>query len=149
LFCCFFAEAELSGRVFGNGFEVSLGSVATFHGRAQPPRRNLLALGASKPLRPRAGDQIPLDVARCIGEVMRLIGANLERARSYWLPDEKSGYFAAAERRRQYLGVQTFHGDFIGVDAVLAQVFRNEPRAGRSDACCNCLSDQVLRLLDV
>ena len=102
-----------------------------------------------EPFGPRAGDQIALDVAGRVAEIVRLVWADLECARADRLPDEEGCDFTAAQRRRQDLGVEVLHGDGLRIDLVLGQVFRNEPGAGRSDARRDGLAGKILRRLDI
>src|SRR5439155_787095 len=62
------------------------------------------------------------------------------------LPDEEGRNLAPAERRRQHLGVDVLHRHLARIDAVLPQIFGDEPRARRADAGGDGLAVEVLRL---
>src|SRR6516162_3461589 len=66
----FLAEIELGLGIGSDGGEVLLRDVAPLHRRPQPADCRVLPLWASKPFRARARDQVPLDVAGRIGQVM-------------------------------------------------------------------------------
>src|ERR1700730_5254985 len=76
----FLAQIELGLGVGGDAGEIRLRDVASFQGRAQPANGNVLARRGSEPLRARAGDQITLDITGRVGEIMCLVGTNLEGA---------------------------------------------------------------------
>src|SRR6516165_10175421 len=85
----FLAEIELGLGIGRDAGEVLLRDVAALHRRPQPADCRILALWTGKPFRARACDQVPLDIAGRIGQVMCLVRANLERARADRLPNEK------------------------------------------------------------
>src|SRR6516162_7574972 len=87
----FFAEIKLGLGIARDGGEVLLRDVAPLHRRPQPADCRVLALRTRKPFRACACDQVPLDVAGRVGQVVRFVRANLERARTDRLPDEKGG----------------------------------------------------------
>src|SRR4029079_1235296 len=142
-------QAQLRLRIGGHRLEVLFGDVATFQRGAKPARRDVLALRGGKPFGPRAGNEIALDVAGCVAEIVRLVRADFERARADWLPDEEGGNFTATERGRQNLRIEVLHGDRLRIDLILGQILRNEPGAGRADTRRNRLAREILRLLDV
>jgi hypothetical protein len=75
-----FAETQLGGRISRNRFEVLLRNLAARNGRAQPAGRDVLALRCGQPFRPRAGDQITLNVTGGVAQVVRLVWADFECA---------------------------------------------------------------------
>src|SRR5262245_50644138 len=145
----FLAEIERGLGVGRDGGQVLLRDVAALHRRPQPADCRILALWTGKPFRPRARDQVPLDVAGRIGQVMCFVRANLERARADRLPNEKGGNLTAAQRRGQDLRVQILYGDLRWIDPVLGQIFGNKPRPRGADPRRDGFSNQILWLCDL
>src|SRR5438067_695676 len=136
-------------RIGGDRRKILLGFVAPLHDRAQEALHLVGAVGRVEELRPRARDEVSLDVASGIRELVRVVRADLERARADRLPDEESGDVAFAKRRRQELRVEVLHRHALRIDAVLGQVLGDEPRAGRADARGDGLAGEVFRRADV
>src|SRR5262249_14713234 len=65
------------------------------------------------------------------------------------VPDEEGGNLATAQRRGQHLRVQILDRDLRRIDAVLGQIFGNEPRARGADPGRDRLAHELLRLRDV
>src|SRR5262249_7039558 len=95
----FLAEIKLGLGIGRDGGEILLRDVAALHRRPQPADCRILPLWARKPFRARARDQVPLDVAGRVGQVVRFVRTNLERARADRLPNEEGGNLASAQRR--------------------------------------------------
>src|SRR5438067_8489465 len=143
------AQAVDLRRVGRHGLEIALRLVPAFHDRAQEALHLVGAVGGAQEFRPRTRDQVALDVAGGIRELVRVVGADLERARADRLPDEEGGDVAFAQRRRQELRVEVLHRHALRIDAVLGQVLGDEPRAGRADARGDGLAGEVFRRADV
>jgi hypothetical protein len=76
--------------------EVLLRLVASLHDRAQEPGDPVRAIGARQELRPRARDEVALDVAGGVAQDMSVVRADLQGARPDRLPDEKGRDIAPA-----------------------------------------------------
>src|SRR5258708_7773477 len=140
------AQAVRRLGISGDGGEILLRLLSSLQHRAQEARDLVGAVGAGQELRPRPGDEIALDIAAGIREDMRLVRADLDGARSDRLPDEERVDVAAAQGRREELGVEVLDRDALRIDAVLGQELRDEPRPGGADAGGDDLATQGLRL---
>src|ERR1700736_2607674 len=99
-------EIELGFCIASNGRKILLGRDAPLHRRAKEADDLLLAFGGVKKFRPGAGEEIALYIAGAIRQIVGVIRANFERARTDRLPDEEGGDVALAESGRQYLGIE-------------------------------------------